>query len=99
MSEASTARKASRVDASTPIEKRTFAEAGSSSEAYRAFRPATVRMQNYRRNKRLGLRTRSVRIGEKQVRKLIELGYLSLASKGDERAEGIAIEAYLADNL
>jgi hypothetical protein len=30
---------------------------------------------------------------------LIELGYLSLASKGDAKAKGIAIEAYLADSL
>jgi hypothetical protein len=44
---------------------------------------------------RAGLR----RAGEAQTAKLIELGYLSLASKGDAKAEGVAIEAYLGDNL
>jgi hypothetical protein len=36
---------------------------------------------------------------KKQIQKLIELGYLSLASKGNKVADGIAIEAFLADNL
>ena len=35
----------------------------------------------------------------KQAQKLVELGYISLDSKGDKRAEAIAIEAYLADSL
>ena len=56
-------------------------------------------MREHRRNKRLGLRLRTVRVEDKQIQKLIELGYLSLASKRDGQAESIAIEAYLADNL
>jgi hypothetical protein len=35
----------------------------------------------------------------KQAQKLVELSYISLDSKGDKRAEAIAIEAYLADSL
>ena len=31
--------------------------------------------------------------------KLIALGYLDFNSRGDEKAEGIAIEAYLGDSL
>ena len=86
-------------DGSTPIEQGTFGEAGSSSEAYRAFGPSAKWMRTYRRNRRLGLRVRHVRLSEAQTAKLIELGNLSLASKGDAKAEGIAIEAYLGDNL
>jgi hypothetical protein len=35
----------------------------------------------------------------KRAQKLVELGYLSLDSKGDKRAQAIAIEAYLGDSL
>jgi hypothetical protein len=35
-------------------------------------------------------------LSRKQAQKLVELGYISLDSKGDKRAEAIAIEAYLA---
>ena len=35
----------------------------------------------------------------KQVTKLTTLGYLDFDSRGDEKAEGIAIEAYLGDSL
>jgi hypothetical protein len=87
-------------DASTPLEEQTFDQARSSDEAYRAFRQsATARQRNWRSNKRMGLGVRPVRLSRKQAQKLIELGYLSLESKGDERAEAIAIEAYLCDNL
>jgi hypothetical protein len=82
-----------------PIELRTFAEAGSSDEAHRAFALVTARVRRYRRNKRLGLRLRTVRLSQPQADKLIELGYLSRSNDGGAMAEGIAIEAYLADNL
>ena len=42
---------------------------------------------------------RPVRLSLKEAQKLVELGYLSLDSKGDKRAEAIAIEAYLGDSL
>ena len=56
-------------------------------------------MRDYRQRKRLGLQLRRVRLSHDQVAKLIELGYLSLASKGDAQAEGVAVEAYLDDSL
>ena len=77
----------------------TFAEAGSSQEAKR-WADSTLRWHAWRDRKRIGLvGVRSVRPTKKQIQKLIELGYLSLASRGNKTAEGIAIEAYLADNL
>jgi hypothetical protein len=33
------------------------------------------------------------------VQKLVELGYLFPESKGDPQKEGVAVEAYLGDNL
>jgi hypothetical protein len=86
-------------DASTPIEPRTFAEAGSSTEALEHYRGSKHRQKTWRRNKRLGFDARTVRISRKQAQKLVQLGYLSLDSKGNKQAEGITIEAYLADNL
>ena len=77
--------------------RNTFDEAGSSSEAKRWH--STVRSREYRRRKKLGLMARTVRIAPKLVTKLIELGYLDFNSRGDAKAEGIAIEAYLGDNL
>ena len=56
-------------------------------------------MRTYRRNKRMGLGVRPVRLSRKEAQKLVELGYLSLESKGDPKKEGVAIEAYLGDNL
>jgi hypothetical protein len=47
----------------------------------------------------MGFGVRPVRLSRKQAQKLVELGYISLDSKGDKRAEAIAIEAYLADSL
>jgi hypothetical protein len=47
----------------------------------------------------MGLGVRPVRLSRKHAQKLVELGYISLDSKGDKRAEAIAIEAYLADSL
>jgi hypothetical protein len=80
------------------ISKRTFAEAGSSQETKR-WADSTYWSRDFRARKKLGLEIRRVRLSDAQVRKLIELGYLSLASKGDAKAEGIAIEAYLGDSL
>ena len=34
-----------------------------------------------------------------KAQKLVELGYLSLESKGDPKKEGVAIQAYLGDSL
>ena len=56
-------------------------------------------MRTYRRNKGMGLGVRPVRLSRKEAQKLVELGYLSLDSKGDKRAEAIAVEAYLGDSL
>jgi hypothetical protein len=75
------ARRRARRHRARASQDRAFAEAGSSSEAHRAFSPVTERVRRYRRNKRLGLRVRPVRPSEKQAQKLVELGYLSL-SKG-----------------
>jgi hypothetical protein len=47
----------------------------------------------------MGIRVRPVRLSRKQAQKLVELGYISLESKGGAQAEGVAIEAYLADSL
>jgi hypothetical protein len=57
------------------------------------------RTREYRARKRLGLWVRPVRVSRKVAQKLVELGYISLDSKGDKRAEAFAIEAYLADSL
>ena len=87
-------------DASTPLEERAFGEAGSSFEAHARLRQsATARQRNWRRNKGMGLGVRPVRLSRKEAQKLVELGYLSLESKGDPKKEGVAIEAYLGDNL
>jgi hypothetical protein len=100
MREASTVSERATEDVSTPLEERAFGEVGSSFEAPARFRQsATARQRNWRRNKRMGLRVRPVRLSRKQAQKLVELGYIILDSKGDKRAEAIAIEAYLADNL
>lgn len=57
------------------------------------------RARQYRRRKQLGLMARTVRITPKVVTKLVELGYLAFESRGDAKAEAIAIEAYLGDNF
>jgi hypothetical protein len=56
-------------------------------------------VHEFRKRKKLGLELRTIRVSRKQVQKLVELGYLSLESKGDAQAEGVAVEAYLADSL
>ena len=100
MSDASTGSERATGDASTPLEERAFGEAGSSFEAHPSFRQsATARQRNWRRNKGMGLGVRPVRLSRKEAQKLVELGYLSLESKGDPKKEGVAIEAYLGDNL
>jgi hypothetical protein len=70
----------------------TFGEHGSSAEAKRG--ASTTRVREFRKRQKLGLTVRKVRINTGTVRKLIALGYL-----GDEKAEGMAIEAYLGDSL
>ena len=100
MRDASTGSQRATGDASTPLEERAFGEAGSSFEAHARFRQsATARQRDWRRNKRMGIRVRPVRLSRKQAQKLVELGYISLESKGGAQAEGVAIEAYLADSL
>jgi hypothetical protein len=73
----------------------TFDEHGSSAEAKRAV--STTRVREFRKRQKLGLMVRKVRINRGTVRKLIALGYLERS--GDEKAEGMAIEAYLGDTL
>ena len=73
----------------------TFGEHESSAEAKRAV--STTRVREFRKRKKLGLMVRKVRINPDTVKKLIALGYLERS--GDEKAEGIAIEAYLGDSL
>jgi hypothetical protein len=75
----------------------TFDEQGSSAEAKRAV--STTRVREFRKRRKLGLFVRTIHISPKQVTKLITLGYLDFDSRGDEKAEGIAIEAYLRDSL
>jgi hypothetical protein len=86
-------------DAVTPIERRTFAEAGSSTEAFEHYRGSKLRQKRWRRNKRLGLHIRTVRLPDRQISKFIELGYLAASNRGNQVAEGIAVEAFLADSL
>jgi hypothetical protein len=56
-------------------------------------------VREFRKRQKLGLLVRTIRIGPKHVTKMIQLGYLSFESRGDAKAEGIAIEAYLGDSL
>jgi hypothetical protein len=55
--------------------------------------------REYRRRDQIGLMARTVRIAPRVVTKMIEVGYLSFESRGDAKARGIAIEAYLAKAL
>jgi hypothetical protein len=72
-------------------------EQDSSAEAKRA--ASATRVREFRKRQKLGLLVRTIRISPKQVTKMIALGYLDFDSRGDEKAEGIAIEAYLGDSL
>src|SRR5262249_48910806 len=77
MRDAATGSEGATGDASTPLEERVFGEPGSSFEAHARFRQsATARQRNWRRNKRMGLGVRPVRLSRKQAQKLVELGYL-----------------------
>ena len=60
---------------------------------------STRRMREFRKRKQLGLGVRTIRVSREQVQKLVELGYLFPESKGDPQKEGVAVEAYLRDNL
>ncbi len=75
----------------------TFGEHGSSAEAKRAV--STTRVREFCKRRKLELSVRTIRISPKQVTKLTTLGYLDFDSRGDEKAEAIAIEAYLGDSL
>jgi hypothetical protein len=75
----------------------TFGKHGSSAEAKRTV--STTRAREFRKRKKLGIMLRTIRTNPKHVTKLIALGYLDFNSRGDEKAEGIAIEAYLGDSL
>jgi hypothetical protein len=75
----------------------TSGEQDSSAEAKGA--ASTTRVREFRKRQKLGLLVRTIRIGPKQVTKLTALGYLDFDSRGNERAEAIAIEAYLGDSL
>jgi hypothetical protein len=75
----------------------TSGEQDSSAEAKAA--ASTKRVREFRKRQKLGLLVRTIRISPKQVTKLTALGYLDFDSRGDEKAEGIAVEAYLGDSL
>jgi hypothetical protein len=80
MIEASTVSERATGDGSTRFEERAFGEVGSTFEAHARFRQsATARQRNWRRNKRMGLGVRPVRLSRKQAQKLVELGYASTA--------------------
>jgi hypothetical protein len=48
--------------------------------------------------KRVGLRCPTVRVGDREVRRLISNGYLSLESSKVKAAVAIALEAWIGDN-
>jgi len=60
---------------------------------------AAKRVQAHRWRARLGLRCLTVRISDRQVRRLISNGYLSLERSDAVAAVAIALEAWIADNL
>ena len=66
----------------------TFGAHGSSAEAKRAV--STSRVREFRKRQKLRLVQRTIRISPDQVGKLVALGYLG--SRGDEKAEAVAIE-------
>jgi len=47
----------------------------------------------------MGLRCLTVRVSDREVRRLISNGYLSLESREMAAAVAIALEAWIADNL
>ncbi len=59
---------------------------------------AASRVQAHRARARIGLRCLTVRVSDRQVRHLISNGYLSL-EHSEAAAVGIALEAWIADNL
>ena len=73
----------------------TFGKHESNAEGKR--RLSTTRVREFRKRQKLRLVQRTIRISQDQVGKLVALGYLG--SRGDAKAEAIAIEAYLGDNL
>ena len=60
---------------------------------------AAKRVQAHRARARMGLRCLTVRVSDREVRRLISNGYLSLGSSEAAAAVAIALEAWIADNL
>jgi len=60
---------------------------------------AAKRVQAHRARARMGLRCLTVRVSDREVRRLISNGYLSLESREMAAAVAIALEAWIADNL
>jgi len=60
---------------------------------------AAKRVQAHRARTRMGLRCLSVRVSDRQVRRLISGGCLALESSEVTAAVAIALEAWIADNL
>jgi len=61
--------------------------------------PAAKRVQAHRARARMGLRCLTVRVSDREVRRLISNGYLALESSETAAAVAIALEAWIADNL
>jgi len=57
------------------------------------------RVQAHRARARMGLRCLTVRVSDREVRRLISNGYLSLERSEVAAAVAIALEAWIADNL
>jgi len=57
------------------------------------------RVQAHRARVRMGLRCLTVRVSDREVRRLISNGYLSLERSEAAAAVAIALEAWIADNL
>jgi hypothetical protein len=60
---------------------------------------AAKRVQAHRARARMGLRCLTVRVSDREVRRLISNGYLSLERREVAAAVAIALEAWINDNL
>jgi len=88
MRDSSTGSERATGDASTPPEERAFGEAGSSFEAQARLRQsATARMRTYRRNKRMGLGVRPVRLSRKQAHKFT----IAMEAVGNPEKKGVTL--------
>ena len=59
---------------------------------------AAKRVQAHRARVRMGLRCLTIWVSDREVRRLISTGYLSLESSEAAAAVAIALEAWIADN-